>query len=301
MKIIGAGLAGLIAAHKFPQAGILEAAPTRQANHHALLRFRSPAVGEAVGYDFTKVRVHKGIYLNKRFHAPNIRLANLYSMKVAGAVLDRSIWDVEPCDRWVAGEGFIDWLHERVGHRIQYGHLVDVALLSPHEPLISTIPMHQTYKMLGGSVASMPEFRSANISVARFRVQGANVHQTIYFPAEETPVYRASITGDLLIVESIGDHLESHLPNVLAAFALEDADVTPLSKVRQSYGKITPIDEDWRRAFIWEATHKHNVFSLGRFATWRNILLDDVLEDCEVIKRLVTSSTYERAKIYSER
>jgi hypothetical protein len=42
---------------------------------------------------------------------------------------------------------------------------------------------------------------------------------------------------------------------------------------------------------LFRLTHEHNVFSLGRFATWRNILLDDVVDDIVQVKRLLKSSS----------
>ena len=62
--------------------------------------------------------------------------------------------------------------------------------------------------------------------------------------------------------------------------------------------KITPIDEDTRRWVIETLSQKEEIYSLGRFATWRNILLDDVLKDLQVIKKLMNADLYSR-KIHS--
>jgi hypothetical protein len=64
--------------------------------------------------------------------------------------------------------------------------------------------------------------------------------------------------------------------------------------VQQKYGKIAPIDERFRRSSIVQLTTQHKIFSVGRFATWRNILLDDVVNDLAVVKRLIHSSAYEQ-------
>ena len=55
----------------------------------------------------------------------------------------------------------------------------------------------------------------------------------------------------------------------------------------QRYGKILPFDEEERQAFILWATETFGIYSLGRFATWRQILLDDLVRDIGVIKRLI--------------
>ena len=39
-------------------------------------------------------------------------------------------------------------------------------------------------------------------------------------------------------------------------------------------------------------TVDHGVYSLGRFATWRNILLDDVVKDIDVIKSMMGQDKY---------
>jgi hypothetical protein len=52
-----------------------------------------------------------------------------------------------------------------------------------------------------------------------------------------------------------------------------------------------PIDDALRKQLLFRLTHEHNVFSLGRFATWRNILLDDVVDDIVQVKRLLKSGS----------
>jgi hypothetical protein len=34
-------------------------------------------------------------------------------------------------------------------------------------------------------------------------------------------------------------------------------------------------------------TEEHNIYSLGRFATWRQLLLDDLVKDIGVIEKLI--------------
>lgn len=64
------------------------------------------------------------------------------------------------------------------------------------------------------------------------------------------------------------------------------------------YAKILPIDESVRREFIIWATEKHNIYSLGRFATWRpKVLLDDVINDINVIKTIAQSTNYDQRKV----
>jgi len=301
MKIYGAGIAGLLAANAFPTAQVFEAGPEGSTTHKALLRFRSSAVGDAVGIDFKKVRVHKGIWHEGRFMTPNIQLANLYSQKVIGRIADRSIWNLDSVDRYIAPEDFIEQLVDRCRNRITYDAAIGEVELSDRskesEPVISTIPMPVLANYYSGKQylqAHNIEFKSAPIHVVRFRVFDCEAYQTIYFPGKNTGVYRASITGDMLIIEVADGHASFHLEEITTAFGIDLGQIDEIEKVSQRFGKIASINDKWRRRFIFETSHDQAIYSLGRFATWRNILLDDVLKDINVIKKLMNGTSYER-------
>lgn len=290
MKIIGAGLAGLLAGNIFQRAVLIEAGSREQSNHKAVLRFRSAAVGEAVGIDFRPVTVHKGIWYQRRFVAPNIQLANFYSQKVINKVLDRSIWHLDPVQRFIAPKDLVAQLAERCGTRIMWDTRATVEDLQHNEAVISTAPMPVLHRLLRGTEPDV-EFNFAPIVVKRWLVPRADAFQTIYFPDPAHNLYRASITGDLLIAEFVDNFTEGLEEELFLAFGLMQTP-TPLDFTKQRYGKIAPVDDDWRRSFILNATLQHGVYSLGRFATWRNILLDDVLHDIAVIKRLISGGAY---------
>ena len=293
MIILGAGLSGLIAAAINPNAVVYEAGTQEAQSHRAVLRFRSSAVGDAVGIPFRKVRVYKGIWHEGLFQQPNIQMSNLYSYKVTGGYYDRSIWNIDAADRYIAPEDFILQLIDQVGYRVHWS--TPATELPVERPVVSTIPMSKMAEFAGIEIPKSTKFGFSPINVQRFRVKKADVFQTIYFPSPATAVYRASITGNLLIVESIDDKIYPpiDLDEVLFAFGLTYDDVSVIDAMhKQSYGKIAPIDETLRRHVVEQLSHRHQVYSLGRFATWRNLLLDDVLEDLKVIKRLVNADTY---------
>jgi len=293
MKIYGAGIAGLLAGCMFQQARLFESAPENTAQHKAVLRFRTPNVGDAVGIDFRPVRVHKGLWLDGKSVAPSIQLANWYSRKVIGKLADRSIWNLEASERFIAPEDFIEQLIERCAGRITWNHtLTAEEVLNEKEPAISTLPMNIMARFMADETA--PTFSYEPITVRRWRVPNADVFQTVYFPALGTNLYRASITGDLLIAEYVD---ASDAYPLFEAFGLSERDCVPIEKVSQRYGKIARIDDGWRKQFIFNLTHKHNIFSLGRFGTWRNLLLDDVIHDIAVLKKLMNTTTYDRMKI----
>lgn len=302
MKIYGAGIAGLLAGCHFQRATILEAGSEGQVQHKAVLRFRTPAVGDAVGIDFRKVRVHKGLWFDGKDAAPSIKLANWYSKKVVGKLADRSVWNLDPSDRYIAPEDFLAQLAERCAGRVVWNHPVTrEEVFNANEPAISTLPMSLMHKWLiereGLLMPTEPEFKYAPIVVRRWRIPEADVFQTVYFPSPETTLYRASITGDLLIAEYIGDSDDYDL---FPAFGLHTEECSPIEKVSQRYGKIAKIDDGWRKNFMFELTHRHQIYSLGRFGTWRNVLMDDVLHDICVVKKLMNTTTYDRHRVLAK-
>lgn len=287
--IVGAGLAGLIAAHAWPSAQIIEASPQPKENHKALLRFRSDAVAKLIGIEFRRVLVHKGIWFDNAFVEPNIKVANLYAQKVLGDGRlrgDRSIWKVDAVERFIAPDDLYAQLLDAVGDRISWGTSADFSAIK--SSCVSTAPLPITLKELG--LQTDIEFRRAKINVRRWRLHGADVFQTIYYPAPSTNLYRASITGDVLIAEISGDFFDEYdLHTIEQSFGISLNGAEDLGAVEQKYGKIEPIDSEIRKALLFSITHQHGVYSLGRFATWRNILLDDVVDDIAVIKRLAKS------------
>lgn len=287
--IVGAGLAGLIAAHAWPQARVVESSAAPAQLHQALLRFRSEDVANLTGIEFKKVLVRKGIWAHGQFTAPNIRLANLYSLKCLGVAHgDRSIWNLDPVERYIAPPDFYDRLISNVGGRIEWGAPFDFS--ASNGPVVSTAPMPVTTQALGIETAAL-KFTRAAITVQRYRVPGARLYQTVYFPEDGLGVYRASMTGDVLIVESMHEVIDqSALCTVLTAFGLAFSELISLGGVKQSYGKIAAIDDAKRKSLLFELTHHHDIYSLGRFATWRNILLDDIVTDIRHIKALLRSS-----------
>lgn len=304
-QIIGAGLAGLIAACHFKDTLIFEAGK-RVEQHKALLRFRDKSVSELTGIPFKEVPVHKEIrYLGQAVDRPRIELANMYSRKVAGLIAGRSIWNLDTVKRYIAPPDFYDQLVDRHGERIEFDcPLEDIGGNAHLVQQISTIPLPNMMRVCGMDPFKF-EFSKASIKVDRYRISsGADVYQTIYFPEPAMRVFRASITGDVLIIESMAgqpmDHFEWNEPpfdeflEVCHAFGIPSEDLYFIDTVDQKYGKIVEIPREQREAILYELTYKFNVFSVGRFATWRNILLDDVVKDLRQIEKLMAASSYGR-------
>lgn len=290
--IVGAGLAGLIAAYAWPNIPLMEVASGPRADHKALLRFRSDAVSRLTGIPFKAVRVHKGIYMRGEFVQPNIAVANAYAQKVIGYIGgDRSIWNIEPATRYVAPEDVYERMIDYASNRIDWGQRYDQ--WAARNVVINTSPLPVVIEDIIGRKPK-EEFHRAPIYVERRRLPGANVYQTVYFPDWNLSVYRASITGDLLIIESMREINSDDYTAMREAFCIASLG-EPLETTHQRYGKILPLEEPVRKHLLYRLTHEYNVYNLGRFATWRNVLLDDVVNDIAVIKRMLVSS-YDAAK-----
>lgn len=295
-RIIGAGLSGLIAAHAWPSVPVVEASAEPKP-HRALLRFRSDAVARLTGIEFKKVLVRKGLWSYGAYREPTIALANAYSQKVLGRILgDRSIWNLEPVERWIAPEDFQERLLDNVRARVTFGSPDD---FMGSAPLVSTAPLPVVLNALGIAYKSDTQFVRAMIEVKRYRVPRCDAHQTIYFPDPDIGLYRASITGDVLIVESMINQSADFADILNTAFGINLSQCQSLGKVNQEFGKIVSLPDTRRRVLLFNLTADHGIYSLGRFAQWRNILLDDVVNDIQVIKKLMNTDSYELRKAAS--
>jgi len=303
MKIVGAGMAGLIAAHNFRGAHIVEKQSGLPDNHNALLRFRTDNISNITKIPFKKVTVRKAIVHNNVFaDFPNPYLANQYSLKVTGELIDRSIWNVETETRYIAPADFVKQLGD--GPHIDYN--TDWEPHNISEPVISTIPMPVLMRKL--EWPDIPKFSSKPIWALSAQLEGfsSNVCQTIYFTSLEVPQYRASLIGQSLIIECIDnpasteDSLVAMAQEVLEFFGIPTglAEITNLVLKEQKFGKIVPIDDELRKDFMYTATRDFNIYSLGRFATWKQILLDDLVQDMEIIKSLVSNEG--KRKLYHQ-
>lgn len=294
MNILGAGLAGCIAGAMNQNARILEAGPNKS-THKALLRFRSTDIGDAVGIPFKKVKVYKGIWHNDEPVALSPRYIALYSRKVSDTISYRSICNQDSVERWVAPIDFHDMLRDQMYNRIEYDIAVDwVDLKSMKRPIVSTLPINILARLLESDIDFKIGEKTNPIKVSRYEVPDCDAFMTYYFTDPTTRVYRASLDGGVLIIESMWDIDDNDFKVVARAFGLTGLRLKPIvENYPQHNGKIAPIDESMRREFILSATLDHKIYSLGRFATWRNLVLDDIYKDVLKIKQLMNKDNYE--------
>lgn len=300
MLIIGAGMSGLLAGQFFrsQEARILEKQESLPNNHNALLRFRSDSVSAVSGIEFKKVHVRKAVYSEGALHdKASILMMNKYSFKVNGRAAQRSINNLDPVDRYIAPRDLIKRLS--CGLSIEYSVDAEQEILSAiknKDIVISTMPVNTLANML--DYKEDFELSHKQITVLKADLgSDCDVYQTIYFPDDDTSVYRASITGSEAIVEFIDFDLTLKEASCQAYKALSTFGILkqPSWTVHhQQYGKLIEAEGNKVKKFISWATQNHNVYSLGRWGTHRQILMDDVVNDLHVINRMIRSGNYNR-------
>lgn len=307
-------MAGLLAANMLRRYNpiVLEAQDSLPQNHSALLRFRSPAISHATGIPFRKVSVQKACigfsgYPTKEITAKE---ANAYSIKATGKAMRRSITNLDDAERWIAPDNLTEQLAE--GIDIRYGNIINVpADIPTDEPVVSTLPMPVLLSILG-TFSPKEGFGATPITTIRIDLEKLlgmeiDLYQTMYLPTRESEFYRASITGKTLILEtsakdiSIYTHIADQISDIIGHFGLvvfnnpiKSQKIEELAEINtQRYGKITPHPDPQKlRDFIVNNTRKRRLFSLGRFATWRNLLMDDLVQDINVIESLLHGDGY---------
>jgi hypothetical protein len=302
--IIGAGLAGLLAANMLRRSdvAVLEAQKQLPNNHHAVLRFRTDKVALQTGIPFRKVPVIKGIHESKNPVAD----ALAYAAKVTGRPQLRSVIDTRPVERFIAPPDLISRMAD--GVNISYGRTVDgdeLAQLRYHGyGIISTMPMNLLMAVLGYE-GPRPDFSYQSGTVVKAKLKNADVFASLYYP-HTLPCYRASITGDELAIETVhGPQNIDALRTVWAVMAsfglspehLESSDITVHNQAYAKLSVLSPEDRRRARDFMFWATTVHGVYSLGRFATWRaGLLMDDVVDDVAKIEGWMKAGLYDLRK-----
>lgn len=293
IKVIGAGMAGLLAAAMLRKEcdAVYEASSELPNNHSAVLRFRSSVVADTLNIPFKAVKAIKAV---EAWRNP-IADAMAYSRKTNGTATLRSVLTAsgEPQTRYIAPSDLIARMAKMVEAPISFANRVDGAFLPGRGPWISTIPMPSLMKILGWEPQSEFRWRSGNNVLVD--LDGVDAYCSLYVPDPTFPAARISITGGQMIAECYGGPWKPRdefqfAEQCAVKVGLHPSQILGVDVKKQTYAKILPIDEQERRAFIMWASQEHGVYSLGRFATWRpGLLMDDVVNDVRVIQRLINN------------
>jgi hypothetical protein len=306
IRIYGAGMAGLLSSVMLARLTggrpvVKDAQPALPDNHGALLRFRTNAVSEVTGIPFKKVHVFKAVHSGGRLRpVASLRDVNMYSYKVTGSIMPRSILDLTQCTRYIAPPDFLAQLARdqviQLNSPLAMSGLYETQNLqdSHANPIVSTIPMPVLMDIVGWQ--AKPSFRWLPIwsVVVEFAEPVIDIYQTVYYPELVVPHYRASFTGNKCIIEFAMEPDETMVSRAVHAaradFGITRSVYTVHEVKRQEYGKLLPLTdlgEQVRREFIMAMTDNYNIYSVGRFATWRQILLDDVVDDVMTVSRMI--------------
>lgn len=299
--IFGAGLSGLIAARMMADRRplVYEKQSELPNNHSAVLRFRSDDVSTATNIPFKQVNVLKSI----RGYDDPIKDAVAYSLKVTGKIQPRSAMKLDPAKRYIAPPDFIQRLAVTADIKYDMDFLdwSSNLIRGDHAPVISTLPL--PYMMDQFKWADKPDFASSSGWTMKAKIKPehqADFYATVYnslFSIGFNRWYRASVTGDEIMIEGVGELPtdENYMLMVNAAcehaFGITSDMIYSYSYSKAKYQKIVDLDFAGResvKAFIVHLSRDRGIHSLGRFATWRpKLLLDDIVNDVRVINQLI--------------
>jgi len=316
MIVVGAGMAGLLAAAMLRTecSKIYEKQSQLPNNHSAVLRFRSRTVADVLNIMFEEVTVMKEVQPWRG----TIADALAYSYKCTGHSTMRSIVTADSSMevRYIAPHDLIQRMADISRSRLHLGATVGATELCKsyqEEPIISTLPMPVLMGILGyGSADNW--FRSVSGRNVVCEVEDMSAYFSLYIPDPGFDASRVSITGNQMIIECPDphkvkghgrgdgpaiDHVDEKLLQMVCQWlGMNPSRISNARVHQQRYAKILPIDEKIRKDFILWASQHHNIYSLGRFATWRpGLLLDDIVNDVRVICRLAGGeSPYDQRK-----
>lgn len=303
VMIFGAGLAGLIAARMLAdrKPDILEKQSSLPNNHQALLRFRSSVVGDVCNIPFKKVSVIKAVEGSTNPVADAIR----YSLKVSGKIQSRSILDLATVERYIAPPTLVSSLASTVhiAYDIDFVQWSHELIRASKPKIISTIPMPTMMEIFGWEPLNFRHVQGWTYRAEIAADLECSANATIYFPGDE-PWYRGSITGSSFILEGVGDPPDSGIDlreASIKSFGMKKWQIFGGELYRSKYQKIAELsakDRETAKRFIMWLSEEHGIYSLGRYATWRpKLLLDDIVNDVRVIRRLMDGGSNYEAKL----
>lgn len=217
-----------------------------------------------------------------------------YSDKVVGTYRsDRSInFGTIVEDRYIAPSDLIKQMAETCPIRFAKDGLASHE--TNNTPTISTVPMPALMQAL--SYRNFAKFDYMSGTNIHATIKDCDAYVSLLVPDPAWEFSRMSLTGDDLIIECtniIEDDTVAFdiVTRALPLLGINRGRLLNVSKHTQRYAKIAPIDDEERKAFIFWATNNYQIYSLGRFATWRpGLLLDDLVNDVRLIRRWIDRS-----------
>lgn len=318
--IIGAGLAGSIAYKALSSYSpeMYEAKEYSEdiSDHSAIMRIRNLDVAKYLGCPYKEIRVEKFIkYDGKIYDKCTPKMNNLYSRKLYGSIAERSVMSLGRQKRYLLDFKAIKDDNTHYGMSLTAmsegtaafiltsdleGLITPIDLLEARaEPeeydiCISTIPMFVMNDICKSPFARNIPFHGITIYSTCLKLSiGSDVHQTLYYPDPDCEAYRATLQDNILIIESLEPLLQWELESVVDDFGI-DKDSTNIDKPlhfinphSQAYGKLHSMDDDVRKSMILWLTEQFNIYSFGRYAVWKSLRADHLIDDIEKIKHMI--------------
>jgi hypothetical protein len=287
LEVVGAGMAGLLAANMLHrhQPVIYERQAELPHNHSAVLRFRSRSVADALGIPFREVVMIKGSvnWANPVADALNYSFKILHQYRSDRSIVAGTV----TATRYVAPPGLIRRMAQQIpAEAIHLNHDYKFRKTATIAPVISTIPMPALMTLL--EFPDQPQFVYHAGRNVHAKIEDCDAFVSLMVPNPKNPISRISITGDEVIIECVDSDPPWSPEGVMASTAellgIPRTKFFNMTEHRQLFAKIVPINEDLRKNFMFWATDRYGIFSLGRFATWRpGLLLDDLVSDVQKI------------------
>ena len=308
--IIGAGLAGVVAQNALSNHDLSivdkKLDPDIFGDHSAVMRFRDDRLANLLGISLKEVTVYKAYALGGQLCTePNITANNCYSLKTHESLSERSLKDCGVQKRYLfdssikaqrvisgatlkciykeydidTGEKFIAQFSSSQMNtfEIQYDYC------------ISTIPMPTILKAAGIKHSIIFGSEVIHVYTAKINIP-SDVHQTIYFPEADDPAYRITIEGQRIIAESMEELNGNDMCYLVDEFFGLHPNYYDDWKHSKQIGKLREVDSNRRKAMMVQL-NKLNIYSLGRYATWRSIRADHLVGDIERIKHFINVSS----------
>jgi hypothetical protein len=292
IKILGAGLAGLLAYQFFKNEDTVILEKEKKENifrHNAILRTKKEEFPRMLGINYEKVELEKNYLFKDSLHiTPNIEMKNNYSIKISDKLLKRSINDENNNkNRYIFDIFDINFDKYNVLFNEKIETLADIG---DYDFCISTLPMPIMSKISKMEIKQSFETKPIFVYFIYLNID-SELHQTIYECNEYSPIYRMTLNKKIITIEATKEVEEGVLINKMKYFGLLFTDIESIEKVEQSNGKIYRIDDNTRKAFILNLTNEYNIYSLGRYAIWKpKLMLDDLLDDLYKIKKMMNIS-----------
>ena len=257
---------------------------------------------------FVPIMIEMGIYDNGNvIYEGDVELAKKYAVKVLGQYSGNTIQFLEKRKKAYVVKN----LNGNTGRKMVFYHelrninsnqtylydteVVRVDVLKKkvytsngdefdYEFLISTIPLKDLNQMTSQYPAEDSCFKTCPFTINRFRVEPDDKYQVLYCTDNEVRFSRMAKLNDCIFLESRENIDFNLLTQEERRFV--NLIFQPVGSPEKSYinypGRFKQLEDNIGKQ-IQNMYKEQNIFLLGRMATWRFKLVEDIYDDCKEI------------------